>query len=535
VPKASLPKDERDKRPLVVIGLLGTTLDAGRHASRWSHWRPTISFFQHDDLHISRLELLVPPRGRELAETVVRDVRALSPTTEVRTWPFEPGDPWDFEAVYAALDTFARDYPFKPDDERYWIHITTGTHVAQICLFLLTESGFLPGVLAQTTPPHGDRPGPVDTIDLDLARYDRLAARFADARKAAEGVLKSGIATRNPAFNTLIGRIEHVALASTAPILLEGPTGAGKSQLARRIFELKHSRRQLKGPLVEVNCATLRGDQAMSTLFGHTKGAFTGANADRKGLLLAADGGLLFLDEIGELGLDEQAMLLRAIEEKRFLPLGADRESRSEFQLIAGTNRSLVDRVGNGQFRDDLLARIDLWTFRLPPLAERREDIEPNVDYELERFAEREGKQVRFNREARARFLAWATGPSAAWPGNFRDLNAAIVRLATLADGGRITTALVDEEILRHHRGSNPTPPTSRVEALFGADGAADLDRFERVQLDDVLAVCATSRTMSEAGRVLFAASRAKKTSSNDADRLRKYLGRFGLEWKDTR
>src|SRR5262249_21144841 len=116
-----------------------------------------------------------------------------------------------------------------------------------------------------------------------------------------------------------------------------GPTGAGKSQLARRIYELKVARHQIAGAFVDVNCATLRGDAAMSTLFGHRKGAFTGAVQDRPGLLRAADGGLLFLDEIGELGLDEQAMLLRAVEEKRFLPVGADKEVASDFRLIAGT------------------------------------------------------------------------------------------------------------------------------------------------------------------------------------------------------
>ena len=101
----------------------------------------------------------------------------------------------------------------------------------------------------------------------------------------------------------------------------------------------------MQGPFVEVNCATLRGDAAMSALFGHVKGAFTGALRDRPGLLRAADGGVLFLDEIGELGADEQAMLLRALEEKRFLPLGGDREVTSDFQLIAGTNRDLADEV----------------------------------------------------------------------------------------------------------------------------------------------------------------------------------------------
>lgn len=155
-------------------------------------------------------------------------------------------------------------------------------------------------------------------------------------------------------------------LQARRALLLTGPTGAGKSRLARRIFDLKKLRHAVAGNFVEVNCATLRGDGAMSTLFGHVKGAFTGAITERQGLLRSADGGVLFLDEIGELGLDEQAMLLRAVEDKAFLPLGSDREVQSAFQLIAGTNRDLLVSVRNGRFREDLLARINLWTFRLP-------------------------------------------------------------------------------------------------------------------------------------------------------------------------
>ena len=149
----------------------------------------------------------------------------------------------------------------------------------------------------------------------------------------------------------------------------------------------------------------------MSTLFGHTKGAFTGALKDRAGLLRTADGGVLFLDEIGELGSDEQAMLLRALEEKTFLPLGSDRESRSDFQLIAGTNRDLYSAVREGRFREDLLARINLWMFSLPGLQSRPEDIEPNLQFELDQYARKTGNRVTFSKEARQKFLEFALSP----------------------------------------------------------------------------------------------------------------------------
>lgn len=499
-----------------------------------------MALFQHPDLLFARYAMVYQPRHHRLAEVIAEDVGHVSPETTITHHHIDYDDPWDFEGVYQALWEFARDYPFDPDEEDYYVHITTGTHVAQICLFLLTEAHYLPGRLIQSAPPsrpNREEPGEYRVIDLDLSRYDQIASRHDQEQKEAQHFLKRGIETRNARFNRLIEQIEQVAIASRSPILLTGPTGAGKTLLARRIFELKRSRRQVSGEFVEVNCATLRGDSAMSTLFGHKRGAFTGAINDRPGLLRAADAGLLFLDEIGELGLDEQAMLLRAIESGVFLPVGSDKEVQSDFQLIAGTNRDLWEDVRKGKFREDLLARINLWTFELPGLKDRLEDVEPNVQYELDQWQRKQDTHITFNREGRDRFLTFATHPNARWAGNFRDLNAAITRMATLCRGGRITLEVVNEEIERLERSWRQPEARSEgddfLEKLLGREAAADLDRFDRVQLADVLQVCRKAATLSEAGRVLFAISREKKSSTNDADRLRKYLARFDLTWAD--
>jgi len=518
-----------------VIGLLGTTLDAGRNQDRWQSWRPTVSICRQPDFVVKRLELLHGLRDKSLAQLLVKDIAAVSPETTVRLNEIEFGDPWDFERVYETLFKFARSYPFDTDAEEYLIHITTGTHVAQICLFLLTESRYLPGRLLQASPER-DRgaPGHIKVIDLDLSKYDRIASRFRQEQSYAVTYLKGGIDTRNPAFNQLIDRIEQVAIATRDPLLLMGPTGAGKSKLARRIFELKKLRHTVTGDFVDVNCATVRGDAAMSTLFGHVKGAFTGALRDRAGVLRVADKGVLFLDEIGELGIDEQAMLLRALEEKTFLPLGSDREAHSDFQLIAGTNQDLFAAVREGSFREDLLARINLWTFSLPGLRSRPEDIEPNLQFELEQFETRTSHHITFNKEARERFLQFALSPASSWARNFRDLNAAVVRMATLAQGGRISTEIVEEEIERLNASWAALEAEASGEILsqlLNRDQLAEIDLFDRAQLAYVIQICQESRTLSDAGRRLFGASRAKKTSTNDADRLRKYLGRFGIEW----
>ena len=527
------------RRRLTVIGFLGSTLDQGKRGpGRWEKWRPSVSLCQHQDLLVDRLILLHDSRYEGLARAVAADIKQVSPETEVHLEVTAIADPWDLEETYGTLRDFARRTPFDPTREDYLVHITTGTHVVQICLFLLTESRHFPARLIQTSPTRRSRsgePGTFKIIDLDLSKYDRLASRFAREREEATSILKSGIETRSAAFNRLIERIEQVASSSKAPILLTGPTGAGKSQLAERIYELKKARRQIEGRFVEVNCATLRGDAAMSALFGHVRGAFTGALQERPGLLKAADGGILFLDEIAELGLDEQAMLLRAIEEKRFMPMGSDREAKSDFQLIAGSNRDLQAAAQAGSFRDDLLARIDLWSFKLPGLRERREDIAPNLDYELEQHTRRTGERVTFNREARERFLLFTASPEATWDRNFRDLSGAITRMCTVAAGGRITVEVVNEEIERLRRAWSKTAASSDREnllrATLGLEAVASLDLFDRMQLANVIEIASTSRSLSEAGRALFASSRERKTSSNDADRLRKYLSRFGISW----
>ncbi|WP_343226883.1 RNA repair transcriptional activator RtcR [Luteolibacter flavescens] len=525
-----------------MIGLLGTKLDMGLDPGRWDGWRPSVSLFQHEDLLFDRCELLSDGKFAKLHEQVAEDVRLVSPETEVRRHVVDFGrDPWDLASVYAGLHDWARAYPFDPEREEYWVHITTGTHIMQISLFLLVEAGYLPGKLIQTSPRLSERKsspvGRYAVIDLDLSKYDALSTRFARDAVETTDFLKSGIATRNASFNRLIDRIEQVALRSHAPILLCGPTGAGKSHLARRIFDLRKQRGGLRGGFVEMNCATLRGDTAASALFGHVRGSFTGAQKDRPGLLREADGGLLFLDEIGELGEDEQAMLLRALEDKTFLPVGSDKPVSSDFQLIAGTNRDLRESVASGRFREDLLARIHLWTFELPALRQRREDIAPNLDFELDRHARANGKQVSFNKEARQAFLKFAEAPDTAWSGNFRDLNAAITRMATLAPRGRIRVEEVEEEIERLRESWRRPGSTTDVVGEIPLDGLLeeDIDPFDRVQLAHVVSVCRRSRTMSEAGRELFSVSRQKRTVTNDADRLKKYLAKFGLDFERCR
>ncbi|WP_020394347.1 RNA repair transcriptional activator RtcR [Thiolinea disciformis] len=522
----------------IVIGILGTRLDQkGLGKKRWNYWRPSVSLLMQDNFQVNEFVLLHQIQEQALAELVMQDMRTQNPTALIHNYLVAYENPWDFEQVYNQLYQFARSYEFNPEQNNYYVHITTGTHVAQICLFLLTEANYIPAKLIQTSPAKGSLKGTYQIIDLDLSRYDQIASRF--AKEAQEGInyLKGGIATRNKAFNHLIEQLEQVSIRSAAPIFLTGATGVGKSQLAKRIFDLKKQRGQVSGRLVEVNCATLRGDNAMSALFGHTKGAFTGAVMARTGLLREADKGLLFLDEIGELGLDEQAMLLRAIEDKVFTPFGSDKEVNSDFQLIAGTNRDLFEQVRRGKFREDLLARINLWTYQLPSLKERLEDLEPNIDYELQQFTHKIGHKVSFNQAARAQYSKFAHSPKALWRANFRDLNSSITRMATLAKGGRITEELVQLEIERlcYDWDSFQVKKSTTDESLLSLcseEILANLDLFDRMQLIQVLKICRQSRSLADAGRCLFNISRTQRASQNDSHRLRVYLQKYGLNFE---
>jgi transcriptional regulatory protein RtcR len=190
--------------------------------------------------------------------------------------------------------------------------------------------------------------------------------------------------------------------------------------------------------------------------------------------------------------------------------------------------------VEKGSFRDDLLARIDLWTFPLPGLRERLEDIEPNIGYELDRYAKRTGRRVSFKRDAHERFLRFATTAEAKWTRNFRDLNGAIIRMATLADTGRIEIRLVEEEITRLSAiwqiEASGGESYRLLKLLIGKERLSQMDYFDRIQLEGVLKVCRESQNLSEAGRILYNASRSRKNSNNDSDRLGKYLLKYGLK-----
>jgi transcriptional regulatory protein RtcR len=438
---------------------------------------------------------------------------------------------------------FALGYDFKENCD-YYVQLATGTHTAQICLFQLTEARYFPAKLVDSQMiPREAEPwrGKVAIIDLNLAQFDKIMSRHRMVAQKGAYALKRGIATKNPHYNAQIAKIENVCMRTSEPIQLTGESGVGKTELAKGIYDLRRDRHLVEGSFVGVNCATLEGDTVLSELFGHKKGAFTGAAADRPGLLKEADNGILFLDEIGELPLSAQAKLLTALEAKEYYPVGSDKLVKSNFQIIVGTNRDLREEVRKGRFREDFYNRIKMWTFRLPSLRERREDIEPNVDFELDRVSMVRNRRVSFNDVARAKYLEFAL--QAPWPGNFRDLRDSIMRMATLSDGGRIVEYDVNIEIeqLKSNWGEDATVVNTgqlpgTLDLVSVVLPASNIDLYDRVSLEAMFLAIKNSSSMAEAGRKLFAVSRQQRTgAANDSQRVWVKLKSLGLTYDEVK
>lgn len=218
---------------------------------------------------------------------------------------------------------------------------------------------------------------------------------------------------------------------SDMSVLLRGASGTGKEHIAAEIHE--RSPRRYK-PFVAVDCGAVSDDLVRSEFFGHCKGAFTGADSDKAGLFQAAEGGTLFLDEIGNLAPVNQMKLLRALQEKRYLPVGTVRERPFDIRLIAATNADLEKAIAEGSFREDLYHRLNEFTIRVPLLSECREDILPLAEFFLKQFSARYGKLVQgFDREAAAMLRQYG------WPGNIRELKNTVRSAVVFAGEGRIS------------------------------------------------------------------------------------------------
>jgi DNA-binding NtrC family response regulator len=283
-------------------------------------------------------------------------------------------------------------------------------------------------------------------------KIEALQGEICRIKRKAEGTLTfADLVLRGEAMQRVIA-LGRRAAASNIPVLIEGESGVGKELIARAIQG--ESDRKAK-PFVVVNCGAIPENLVESILFGHEKGAFTGAVDKRIGKFQEADGGTLFLDEIGELPLDAQVKLLRALQDGQIDPVGSKKPVQVNFRLISATNRDMIQQVKEGKFREDLYYRLNVFPIWVPPLRERLEDVPELALHFLARFAAEEGRRIT---SISAQALQLLTAYS--WPGNVRQLENAMFRAVVLCDGHELT---VDEfpQIAAHVEGFSAAIPSA--------------------------------------------------------------------------
>ena len=289
-----------------------------------------------------------------------------------------------------------------------------------------------------------------------------LADELSRIKRSQSGTLTfKDIVTRSPKMLSVLRSAEKAA-ASHIPVLVEGESGVGKELIARAIHGQGERRAK---PFIAVNCGAIPDNLVESILFGHEKGAFTGATEKHAGKFLEASGGTLFLDEVGELPMAAQVKLLRAIQEGEVEPVGGRKPVKVDVRIISATNRNLIDDVKSGRFREDLFYRLHVFPIAVPPLRERNEDIPDLVRHFLARIAAEEGKRVRSISGEALALLGHHR-----WPGNVRQLENAVFRAVVLAEGDSIG---MDEfpQIAAQVAGEAGAPPAfaeqTRAPAMF--------------------------------------------------------------------
>ncbi len=312
----------------------------------------------------------------------------------------------------------------------------------------------------------------IKPLDFDLlkATLFKMLERGAEQSGTGEGVSVDGIVGSSPAIRRMLEMI-HTVAPSEATVLITGKSGTGKELVAHAIHN--QSRRK-EGPWVAVNCAALTESLLESELFGHEKGAFTGADKRRDGRFLQADGGTLFLDEIGEISLLMQVKLLRAIQQREIQRVGSDATLKVDVRIVAATNRNLQEEVAAGRFREDLYYRLNVVSLPVPSLQERSEDIPLLAEHFLKIFGERNRKEVKgFTPVAMDMLVKYA------WPGNVRELENAVERAVVLLFGNYVSERELPAAVVQAYE--------ERAEEAVSAAAVSDGATLEAVEREAIL------------------------------------------------
>ena len=367
------------------------------------------------------------------------------------------------------------------------------------------------------------KPASPERLDVSIKsalKLEALAGEINRIKKKVEGTLTfSDLVMRGDAMKRVISLGKRAASSNAnIAVLVEGESGVGKELIARAIQD--ESERAGK-PFVTVNCGAIPENLVESILFGHEKGAFTGAVDRRIGKFQEADGGTLFLDEVGELPLDAQVKLLRALQEGEIDPVGGKKPVKVDFRLIAATNRDMIQLVKDGKFREDLYYRLNVFPIWVPPLRERPEDIPDLARHFAARFAAEEGKRVLSISESAMRLIQ-----TYSWPGNVRQLENAMFRAIVLADSTELTVAEFPQ-IAAHVEGFEAEIPAapSVLQKLPAYTGPALLGAEDTIP--QTIAVKSSGGNGSLGIPAISEDGEIRSLEAIEADMIRLALGRY--------
>ncbi len=388
------------------------------------------------------ITILTTPSGQERAHTLFEDLRCGCVAKRIRVQRVPLVDPSSYREVFGALGPLL---PKLRCDGDLDVLLSAGTPQMQTIWFVLVKSGLLPARMLQVVPaafvpdPH---PRAIRVVDVDIEGFPdiRVLQDEVERLRAEVQTGKRHLVGDSPPMRELRRLVVRVARASV-PVIVQGETGTGKELVARAIHDASDRE---NSPFVAENCGAFSESVLQSELFGHERGAFTGAHATHRGLFEQADGGTLFLDEVGELSPRVQATLLRVLQEGTLRRVGGETTVRVDVRMIAATHRDLPAMVRAGEFREDLMYRLRGATLRVPPLRERREDIEPLVRL----FLRQMGSELQVFEQALHVINRYA------WPGNVRELRAEVIRWTVFCER-RVRLEDVAPEILTAPEGGS--------------------------------------------------------------------------------
>ena len=558
----------------IFLTLFDPQLDhANSKGSAQACWRPSVAPAYHDRfISISEYYLLAETEHLQAAQSLVKTIqktftktathmrdtattkqrrdfasRLLNAPPTVKVLEINYKNVWELNSCLEDLTVALSELTLAKQNTQIYINTATGTAQQRTALifWLLkllrpiktrSPSGRTKTTPNKLSPGHHPLQGFLLAPSVDKQHPSpagQITCKSIGDTHNTIGFLRMAVNTQHDSLRDTIDRIEKLIVrAPKDPILLTGPTGAGKSHLAHLIIEYLKC---LDPTYTDENCRTqniaeISKDLIASELFGHEKGAFTGAEKRHIGLFETTKDGILFLDEIGELSLDLQTQLLTVLDNGNIRRVGGEEViTGCRPKLIFGTNRNLIDDVRAGRFRHDLYERIAMWHFDIPGIRERPADFPRFIQYELAIWRQETGINCRFEKDAEARFLSFAK--TAPWAGNFREFHTMIRRLAMFAENGTtITLNAVDREINEHatHRIEVPVQATPQSNS-----SAFTYDLIDLAQIAIAIDVCKQSKTAKEAGEKLFAATRNRNPATfNGATNLQRLFAKVGLKVK---